>query len=64
MKKKEKMVKKLKTRLGVEDDEDDDDEEEAEEKGPLAITQGLDEDKDEEGAKQEKIEEVEQAPKA
>ena len=31
MKKKEKMVKKLKARLGVEDDEDVDDEEEAKE---------------------------------
>ena len=52
MKKKEKMVKKLKARLGVEDDMEDDDEEEAKEQGPLAITQGLDEDKDEEGAEQ------------
>ena len=46
MKKKEKMVKKLKARLGVEDDEKDDEEEEVEEQGPLAITQGLGEDKD------------------
>ena len=29
MKKKDKMVKKLKARLGVEDDEEDDDEEDA-----------------------------------
>ena len=59
MKKKEKMVKKMKERLGVEDDEEDDDEEKAKGQGPLAITQGLGEDKDEEGAKKEKIEEVE-----
>ena len=60
MKKKEKMVKKLKARLGVEDDEEDDDEEEeAEEQGPLAITQGLGEDKDEEGFEQEKTKEAE-----
>ena len=64
MKKKDKMVKKLKARLGVEDDENDDDEEEVEEQGPLAITQGLGEDKDEEGAKLEKVEEAKQAPKA
>ena len=31
MKKKDKMVKKLKERLGVEDDEEDNDEEEADE---------------------------------
>ena len=59
MKKKDKMVKKLKARLGVEDDEEDDDEEEAKEQGPLAITQGLGEDKDEEGVELEKIEEAE-----
>ena len=45
MKKKEKMVKKLKARLGVDDDEEDDEEEEVEEQVPLAITQGLGEDK-------------------
>ena len=54
MKKKEKLVKKLKARLGMEDDEEDDEEEEAKEQGPLAITQGPGEEKDEEGAKQEK----------
>ena len=54
MKKKEKMVKKLKARLGVDDDEEDDEEEEVEEQGPLAITQGLGEDIEEEGAKAEK----------
>ena len=64
MKKKDKMLKKLKERLGVEDDEEDDDEDEAEEQVPLAITQGLGEDKDEEGAKPEKIVEAKQAPKA
>ena len=53
MKKKDKIVKKLKEKLGVEDDEEDDDEEEDDEKGPLVITQGLREDKDEEGAKLE-----------
>ena len=51
MKKKEKMVKKVKARIGVEDDEEDDEEKEVEEQGPLAITQGLGEDKYEEGAK-------------
>ena len=64
MKKKEKMVKKLKARLGVEDDEEDDEEEVVEEQGPLAIMEGLGEDKEEEGAKPKKIKEVEQAPKA
>ena len=49
MKKKDKMVKKLKAKLGVGDEDEDDEEEEVEEQGPLAITQGLGEDKEEEG---------------
>ena len=43
MRKKDKIIKKLKTQLGVGDDEEDV-EEEAEEEGPLAIKQGLGED--------------------
>ena len=57
------MVKKLKAKLGVGDEAEDDEEEEVEEQGPLAIIQGLGEDKKEEGAKAEEKEEVEQAPK-
>ena len=48
LRKKDKIIKKLKTQLGVGDDEEDV-EEEAKEEGPLAITQGLGEDV--EGAK-------------
>ena len=44
MRKKDKIIKKLKTQFGVDDEEEDNDEEEAEEEGPLAITQGLGED--------------------
>ena len=42
MKKKDKIMKKLKSQLGIKDDEGN--EEEAEEEGPLAITQGIGED--------------------
>ena len=59
MRKKEKIIKKLKTQLGVDDDEEDN-EEDAKEQGSLAITQGLGEDED--SAKQEKDEEAKQAP--
>ena len=38
MKKKDKMVKKLKARLGMGDEDGDDEEEEVGEQGPLAIT--------------------------
>ena len=44
MRKKDKIIKKLKSQLGVGDDEED--VEEAKEEGPLAITQGLGEDKE------------------
>ena len=40
MRKKDKIIKKLKTQLGVDDDEEDN-EEDAKEQGPLAIIQGL-----------------------
>ena len=63
MKKKERMVKKLKARLGIEDNKEDNDEEEVEEQGLVALNQGLGEDNDEEGAEKEKTEEVEKAPK-
>ena len=53
LKKKDKMVKKLKAKFGEGDEEEDDEEEEVEEQGPLAITQGLGEDK-EEGAKKKR----------
>ena len=42
MRKKDKIIKKLKSQLGIGDDKED--VEEAEEEGPLAITQGLGED--------------------
>ena len=61
MRKKDKIIKKLKTQLGVDDDEEDN-EEDVEEQAPLAITQGLGE--DEEGVKQEKDKEAEEAPPA
>ena len=60
MKKKDKMVKKMKEKLGVDDEEDD--EEDAKDQGPMAITQGLGEDVEEEGVGQEKDKEVKQAP--
>ena len=63
LKKKDKMVKKLKVRFGEGDEEEDKEEEEVEEQGPLAITQGLGDEKEEEAAKAEEKEEVEQAPK-
>ena len=59
IRKKNKIVKKLKAHLGVDDEEDD--EEDAKEQGPLAITQGLGEDT-KEGAEKEKDEEAKQAP--
>ena len=43
VRKKDKIIKKLKSQLGVEDDEEDV-EAEAMEEGPLAITEGLGED--------------------
>ena len=58
MKKKDKIMKKLKSQLGIEDDEEN--EEEAKEEGPLAITQGIGEDA--EVVKQEIKEEAKQAP--
>ena len=54
------MVKKLKAKFENRDEEEDDEEEEVEGEGPLAITQGLVEDKEEEGVEEE---EVKQAPK-
>ena len=59
MRKKDKIIKKMKSQSGVGDD-DEEDVEEANEEGPLAITQGLGEDT--EGAKQEGEEEAEQTP--
>ena len=60
MRKKDKIIKKLKAQLGF--DYDEDNEEDVKEQGPLAITQGLGEDIEEEGAKQDKAEEAKQAP--
>ena len=60
LKKKDKMVKKLKSKLGeaVDEEEEEEEEEEMEGQGPLALTQGMGEDKEEEGAEEEEAEEA------
>ena len=63
MKRKEKLVRKIKKKFGegiegvVEEEEEDESEEEEQGQGPMELTQGLEEDK-EEGAKEEEAKEV------
>ena len=63
MKRKEKLVRKIKKKFGqgiegaVEEEEEDESEEEEQGQGPMELTQGLGEDK-EEGAKEEESKEV------
>jgi hypothetical protein len=60
-----KLVKKIKEQFGVgEEDVEEEEEEEEEAQGPLAITQGLGDDQEEETEEVEKIEKEKETPKA
>lgn len=65
LKKKDKLVRKLKTKFGVsagdeeeEDDEENEEKEEVQTQEPLALTQGMGEDQEEEGIEEEEIKEA------
>ena len=66
LKKKDKLVKKLKAKIGEgeeeEEEEEDEEEEQAEAQEPHALTQGMEEDKEEEETKDAKGEEVKEEP--
>ena len=59
LKKKDKLVKKLKVRFGegTIEGEEEDEEEEKKDQGLLALTQGMGEDIEEEGAKEDQVDE-------
>ena len=65
LKKKDKLVRKPKEKFGEgagddeeEDDQEDDEEEDVQVQEPLVLTQGMCEDQEEEGVKEEEVEEA------
>ena len=58
LKKKDKMVRKMKAKFGEGAGDDDEEEEEVQGQEPLALTQGMGEDQEEEGAEEEEAKEA------